>query len=111
MKKRIILIGALLLMAATVEAGDWFGGGWKPKPSITLFGQKIVWPIPSLCLGAKAGVLPDAGINPDGLNLKIPYLSIELPFPSVTLSAGKEKAKLELKPGSVSKTEHKPKKD
>jgi hypothetical protein len=112
MKKQTLLItGALLLCAVNVEAGDLFGAGWKPKPSITLFGQKLAWPLPSLCLGAKAGVLPDAGISPDGMNIKVPYLALEVPFPSLTLSFGKDKATVEIKAGAVDKTEHKPKKD
>ena len=111
MKKKLIILLGALLFTVTAEAGDLFGGGWKPKPNLTVFGQKIVWPLPSICLGAKAGVLPDASISPEGVNFKIPYLAVDLPFPSVTLSAGKDKAKLELKPGSVSKSEHKPKED
>jgi len=111
MKTRLMIIGAFLLCAVSVNAGDLFGAGWKPKPSLTLFGQRIAWPLPSLCLGAKAGVLPDAGVSPDGLNIKIPYLSLEVPFPSLTLSLGKEKPKVELKLGAIDKTEHKPKKD
>jgi len=111
MKKTIVLIGTLLLLAASVEAGDLFGGSLKPSPSVTLFGQKISWPIPSLCLGAEAGVLPDAGISPRGINLKIPFLALDLPFPSLTLSLGGNKTKLEIRPGSVEKTAHKPKKD
>jgi len=111
MKKTIILIGTLLLMASSVKAGDLFGGSLKPTPNVTLFGQKISWPIPSLCVGAKAGVLPDAGISPEGINVKIPYLALDLPFPSLTISVGKDKTKLELRPGSAEKTAHKPKKD
>ena len=38
MKKTLVLVGALLVSASSVEAGDLFGAGWKPKPSITLFG-------------------------------------------------------------------------
>jgi hypothetical protein len=106
-KLKYLIIGALLLTAATANAG-LFGAALKPKPSITLFGQTITWPIPSLCVGAKAGVLPDAGVSPDGLNIKIPYLALDLPFPTLTLSLGKDKAKVELKLGSVDKTEHKP---
>jgi len=98
-------------MASSVKAGDLFGGSLKPTPSVTLFGQKLSWPIPSLCVGAKAGVLPDAGISPEGINVKIPYLALDLPFPSLTLSVGKDKAKLELRPGSAVKTAHKPKED
>ena len=76
MKKTIVLIGTLLLLVASVKAGDLFGGSLKPTPSVTLFGQKLSWPIPSLCVGAKAGVLPDAGISPEGINVKIPYLAV-----------------------------------
>ena len=108
MKMRLLIIGVFLLGAVNVKAGDLFGAGWKPKPSITLFGQKLAWPLPSLCLGAKAGVLPDAGISPDGLNFKIPYLALEIPFPSLVLSLGKDKAKVEIKAGAINKTEHKP---
>ena len=108
MKMRLLIIGVFLLVAVNAKAGDLFGAGWKPKPSITLFGQKLAWPLPSLCLGAKAGVLPDAGISPDGLNFKIPYLALEIPFPSLVLSLGKDKAKVEIKAGAVNKTEHKP---
>ena len=108
MKRISIIIGALLLTAATANAG-LFGAALKPDPSVTLFGQKLSWPIPSLCVGAKAGVLPDAGISPEGINVKIPYLALDLPFPSLTLSVGGDKAKLELKPGSAEKTSHKPK--
>ena len=72
MKKTIVLTGTLLLLAASVEAGDLFGGSLKPTPSVTLFGQKLSWPIPSLCVGAKAGVLPDAGISPkEGLQIAV----------------------------------------
>jgi len=100
--KSIIIIGALLLTAATANAG-LFGAGWKPKPSLTLFGQKLEWPIPSVCLGAKAGVLPDAEVSPDGFNFKIPYLALDVPFPSLTLSLGKAKPKVELKLGAIKK--------
>ena len=107
MKRRLTIIGALLLFSVSVKAGDLFGAGWKPKPSITLFGQKISWPLPSLCVGAKAGVLPDAGISPDGVNLKIPYLSLDFPFPSLTVKLGDKST--ELKFGAVEKNAHKAK--
>ena len=106
MKKTLVLVGALLFTASSVNAGDLFGAALKPKPSVTLFGQKITWPLPSLCLGAKAGVLPDAGISPDGINFKIPYLSLDVPFPSVTVKAGDKQAELKL--GAIDKSEHKP---
>ena len=105
--KRILIIGALLLFAANVRADGLFGAGWKPSPSVTLFGQKLSWPIPSLCVGKAAGVLPDAGVSPDGVNLKLPYFALNIPFPSLTVKLGKDAAEVELKLGEINKSEHK----
>lgn len=99
---KYIVIGALLLTAATANAG-LFGAALKPKPNVTLFGQTLTWPIPSLCVGAKAGVTPAADVSADGVNFKIPYLSVEIPFPSLTLKAGKDSAPVEVKLGAVNK--------
>jgi hypothetical protein len=107
-KTKYILLGALLLCAASVRADGLFGAGWKPSPNITLFGQKLTWPIPSLCIGAKAGVIPDAGVSPDGVELKIPYFAVSIPFPSLTLKAGKDNPEVVVKLGSVNKAEHNP---
>tara|TARA_R110000751_G_scaffold9117_1_gene34925 strand:+ start:633 stop:941 length:309 start_codon:yes stop_codon:yes gene_type:complete len=101
--KRITIIGALLLTAATANAGDLFGAALKPVPNITLFGQTLTWPIPSLCVGAKAGVTPDAKVSPEGINFKIPYLSVEIPFPSLRMKAGN--TSVEVKLGAVKKAE------
>ena len=101
MKKTLILIG--LFCAVNANADGLFGAGLKPNPSVTLFGQKLTWPIPSLCIGAKAGVIPDAGVSPEGINLKIPYFSVEIPFPSLTLKAGKDRPSVEVKLGAVKK--------
>ena len=106
MKGLKYIIGALLLTAATANAGELFGAAWKPKPAVTLFGQTIAWAMPSLCVGAKAGVLPDAKVSPEGINLKIPYLSVEVPFPSLTVKAGTNT--VEMKLGAVNRSEHKP---
>ena len=99
---KYIIIGALLLTAATANAG-LFGATLKPTPSITLFGQTLTWPIPSLCVGGKAGVLPDAKVSPEGINLKIPYLSIEVPFPTLTVKAGTNT--VEVKLGAIEKSD------
>ena len=101
-KLKYIIIGALLLTAATANAG-LFGAALKPTPSVTLFGQTITWPIPSLCVGAKAGVTPNADVSADGVNLKIQYLSIEIPFPSLRMKAGN--TSVEVKLGAVNKAE------
>ena len=105
--KYILLLGALLFCTTNVKADGLFGASLKPDPNVTLFGQKISWPIPSLCLGAKAGVIPDAGVSPDGLEFKVPYFAVSLPFPSLTLKAGKGSAEVEVKLGAVDKKEGK----
>ena len=97
--KKLIILSAALLTVGTVSAGETFGASLKPTPNVTLFGQKISWPIPSLCLGAKAGVTPDASVSSDGVKIKIPYFSLELPFPS--LSLGFKTNRIELKLGEV----------
>lgn len=108
-KTKYLLLGALLLFAANARADGLFGASLKPDPNVTLFGQKITWPIPSLCLGAKAGVIPNAGVSPEGLEFKVPYFAVSLPFPSLTLKAGKNSPEVEVKLGSVDKAEHNPK--
>jgi hypothetical protein len=100
-KKYIVLLGTFFLFTGVVNAGGLFGASLKPNPNITLFGQTITWPIPSLCVGAKAGVLPDASVSSDGLNFKVPYLAIQLPFPSLTMKAGA--STVEVKLGAVEK--------
>ena len=101
MKKTLIVIG--LFCAVNVNADGLFGAALKPEPSVTLFGQKLTWPIPSLCVGAKAGVTPHADVSSDGINFKIPYLSVEIPFPSLLLKAGKDNPSVEVKLGAVNK--------
>ena len=103
MKTKLLLIVGVFLFAGTSEAGEKFNAGLKPTPHFTLFGQTISWPIPSLCAGAKAGVTPDAGLSPEGLKVKIPYLSIEIPFPTLTIAT--KNKRIDLKLGEVEKYE------
>ena len=100
--KKILLTVGVVLFATTASAGDKFGASLKPNPQITLFGQNLSWPIPSLCLGAKAGVTPDAEVSPDGVKFRIPYLEVQLPFP--TLNLGIKDKRVELKLGEVNKS-------
>ena len=103
--KKIIILSAFLLTVGNVSAGETFGASLKPTPNVTLFGQKISWPIPSLCVGAKAGVTPDASVSSDGVKLKIPYLSVDIPFPS--LFVGTKTNRVHLKLGEVTRSKQK----
>jgi hypothetical protein len=100
MKKILIIIGVVLF--ATTARAETFGASLKPTPNVTLFGQTIKWPIPSLCLGKAAGVLPDAKVSAKGISFKIPYLAIDIPLPSLIL--GFSTNKVELKLGEVNKS-------
>jgi hypothetical protein len=102
--KKIIILAMLVCAGTTTQASDLFGAALKPTPSVTLFGQKLSWPIPSLCIGAKAGVIPDATVSPKGLNFKVPYFAIEIPFPSLTVKAGTNV--VELKLGAVDRNKN-----
>lgn len=82
----VLLIGALFVLTSNANASSLFGAGLKPTPNVKLFGQKLSWPIPSLCLGAKAGTVPDAKVSPEGLFFKVPYLAIDVPFPTLTIT-------------------------
>ena len=37
-------------------------------------------------LGRKAGTVPDAKVSPEGLFFKVPYLAIDVPFPTLTIT-------------------------
>ena len=102
--KKVIILAMLVFAGTTAQASELFGAALKPTPSVTLFGQKLSWPIPSICIGAKAGVIPDAGISPKGFNFKVPYFAVDIPFPSLTVKAGTNV--VELKLGAVDKNKN-----
>jgi len=99
--KKILLIVGVALFATTARA-ETFGASLKPVPNVTLFGQTIKWGIPSLCLGKAAGVLPDARVSAEGISLKLPWLAVDIPLPSLIL--GFKTNKVELKLGEVNRS-------
>ncbi len=99
--KKILLIVGVALFATTARA-ETFGASLKPVPNVTLFGQTIKWGIPSLCVGKAAGVLPDARVSAEGISLKLPWLAVDIPLPSLIL--GFKTNKVELKLGEVNRS-------
>ena len=97
---------ALVLVSSSSAHAGWFGASWKPTPTVKAFWQELKWPLPSLCVGAKAGTMPDASVSTKGINFKIPYFAVNVPFPSVTL--GTKEKRFTVGPNSVN--EEKPKK-
>jgi len=105
MKRLILTIGAVLF--ATTASAETIGASLKPVPRVTIFGQTFKCRIPSVCLGAAAGVLPDAKLSAEGVNIKLPYFAVDIPFPSLILAAkGKE---VEVKLGEIKKVAEKKK--
>jgi len=102
MKKILIIVGVVLF--ATTARAETFGASLKPVPSVTLFGQTLKWPIPSLCLGKAAGVLPDARVSAEGVSFKLPWLAVDIPLPSFVLRY--KTNVVELKLGEVNKVVH-----
>ena len=106
MKRLYILsIMAIMLVSTNSAQAGWFGADWKPTPTVKAFWQELKWPMPSLCLGAKAGVTPDAKLTTKGATLKLPYFSVDLPFPSITL--GTKEKRFTIGPNGSSKKDKK----
>jgi hypothetical protein len=49
-------------------------------------------------------VNPDFGVSSDGFKLKLPYIALDIPFPSLFL--GTKDKKVEVKIGSIDKSKH-----
>jgi hypothetical protein len=105
--KRLYILSIMALMLVTTNSAQagWFGADWKPVPTVKAFWQELKWPLPSLCVGAKAGAMPDANLTTKGFNFKIPYLAVDVPFPSVTL--GTKESRFTIGPNSSSKKDKK----
>ena len=87
MKKTIIT----LLVAAAFFAGSdranagWFGASFGTEPSITLFGQTLTVPLPSVVLGAEAGTSVRGGISSGGARISLPFIRVGVRSPKLTV--------------------------
>ena len=91
MKKLIILTGMCFALATSSAQAELFSAGVSPAPTATVLGQKVTWPLPSLALGSKAGEGVDAKLSTRGFSLKVPFFSVRVPFPHLTVGIGKAK--------------------
>ena len=81
MKKLIILTGMCFALATSSAQAELFSAGISPAPTVTVLGQKVTWPLPSLALGSKAGEGVDAKLSTRGFALKVPFFAVSVPFP------------------------------
>ena len=110
-KRNIVMASAFALFVGcsqSVVAG-WFGASVKPDPSITLFGQTLRVPIPSLVVGKAAGTSFDASVcSVKGAHLTLPWLKVGVQSPKLTV--GIKGAKVSLSTNGIKKAGKKAKK-
>ena len=103
MKKTIIT----LLVAAAFFAGSdranagWFGASFGTEPSVTLFGQTLTVPLPSVVLGAEAGTSVRGSISSGGARVSLPFVKVGVRSPKLTV--GVKDAKVSVTTSGVHK--------
>jgi len=70
--------------SSTVNAG-WFGASFGTQPSVTLFGQTLTVPVPSVVLGGAAGTSVSGNVSSDGANISLPFIKVGIKSPKMTV--------------------------
>jgi hypothetical protein len=87
--KKLIIIAVTAAFFACSEGqanAGWFGAEFGSKPSLTLFGQKLTIPVPSLILGAAAGTSVSASVSSEkGASLSLPFFKLGVKSPELSL--------------------------
>lgn len=82
-----LIVAALTAFSANANAG-WFGASFSKTPSVTLFGQTLTVPVPSLTLGADAGTSVSASASSSkGVSASIPFVKLGVKSPTLTVGA------------------------
>ena len=87
-RKRIVIASAFALFISCGQPAmaGWFGASVKPDPSITLFGQTLTVPVPSLVVGKGAGTSFDASAcSVKGASLTLPWFKVGVQSPKLTV--------------------------
>jgi len=103
-KTYIAIVAAFGLLAVCGEKANaaWFGASVKPDPSITLFGQTLTVPVPSLAVGKAAGSSFDASAcSAKGASLTLPFFKVGVQSPKLTV--GIKDTKVRLSANGISK--------
>lgn len=86
-----LIVAALTAFSANANAG-WFGASFSKTPSVTLFGQTLTVPVPSLTLGADAGTSVSASASSSkGVSASIPFVKLGVKSPTLTVGAKDKK--------------------
>tara|TARA_Y100000401_G_scaffold38406_1_gene29001 strand:+ start:2088 stop:2408 length:321 start_codon:yes stop_codon:yes gene_type:complete len=99
MKKYIhtlVIAVAFFAMSSNVNAG-WFGASFSDTPSLTLFGQTLKVPVPSLTLGKAAGTKVSASASSKkGVSVSLPFIKAEARSPELQVGTPEKKVSLSL---------------
>ena len=103
MKKSIVtlLIASALVASSSTASAGWFGAKFGPTPSLTLFGQTLTVPIPSLVLGGAAGTTVSGSASPSGVSVTLPFIKVGVRTPKLTV--GLPDAKVDVTAGGIKK--------
>jgi hypothetical protein len=97
MKKTLLTltVAALFAFSAPNANAGWFGASLGKSPSVTLFGQTLTVPIPSVTLGSAAGTSVSASASSDkGVSASLPFVKVSVKSPSLTVGTKSDKVKV-----------------
>ena len=103
MKRTITILtaaAAFFVCSESPKAG-WFGACFGPAPSVTLFGQTLTVPVPSVVLGPAAGTSVDAKASSGGASVALPWCKVGVKSPSLTV--GVKGSKLHVSTSGIKK--------
>lgn len=87
MKRTLIILTTVAFLSVYGESAKagWFSASLGPAPSVTLFGQTLTVPIPSVVLGPAAGTSVNAKVSSGGGRLSLPWIKVGVKSPSLTI--------------------------
>lgn len=101
--KIVSMLAAALFASSAIQAhAGWFGAEFGTKPSVTLFGQKLTVPVPSVTLGAAAGTSVSAKASSSKASLSLPFIKVGVQSPE--LSVGTKTNKVSISTAGVKKS-------
>ena len=103
MKKTIVtlLVAAAFFAGSDRASAGWFGASFGTEPSVTLFGQTLTVPIPSVVLGADAGTSVRGSVSSGGARISLPFIKVGVRSPKLTV--GVKDAKLDVSTSGIRK--------
>ena len=97
---KVLIIVAFFLSVSASNAG-WFGASLGKEPSLTVFGQTLTVPVPSVVLGAEAGTSVGARASSSGVGFTLPFCKVGIKTP--TLTVGPKEGKINVSTSGVKK--------